>query len=460
VGRSISDFKPNVDLPDLVELLLAVIRGGTTVSRELQGADGHWYSMFALPYRTPDNTVDGAMIVLFDVHTVKLARNYAEAVVETVRQPLLILTKDLKIVQANPAFYETFGTSRDAIANRSLFEVDDGQWDIPELRRALQEILPQQRELRNLEVDHEFKKAGRKTLVFSGREILQPPPYGETILLAIDDITFRVNAQRSELAIRDRTIKSERALRDTEAEIARMSRAFALGEIATSIAHEVNQPLGGIVTNAEAALRWLGRKPPNIGEARDSLALIARDGNRAGEVIRRMRDFLKKGHGDSESLNINESIQNAVALVGPEMAKQGVKVHTDLAGQLPDVRGDSVQLQQVILNLLMNGAEAMASTDGAKELTVTSGKSPDGGAFVKVRDCGIGGKPENMHRLFDAFYTTKPAGIGMGLSISRSIVEAHGGQIRAEVNKGPGLTVTFSLPADGAGKKPNKGRKA
>jgi two-component system CheB/CheR fusion protein len=460
VGRSIADFKPNIDLPDLAELLRTVIRGGAPLSREIQGSDGHWYSLNALPYRTPGDTVDGAMIVLLDVHAIKLARNYAEAVVETVRQPLLILSKELKIIRANPAFYEVFGTSSDAIKDRSLYEVDDGQWNIPELRMALEKILPQQRELENLEVDHEFRKVGRKTLVFSGREIFQPPPYGETILLAIDDITSRTNAQRNELAIRDRRITSERALRDTQAELARMSRAFALGEIATSIAHEVNQPLGGIVTNAEAALRWLGGEPPNIGEAKDSLALIARDGNRAGEVIRRMRDFLKKGHGETAALNINESIQNAVALVLPEMATQRITVYCDLSSEIPIVRGDSIQLQQVILNLLMNGAEAMTSTNGAKELTVTSRKSPDGGALVAVRDCGIGGKPEDMHRMFDAFYTSKPTGIGMGLSISRSIIEAHGGQILAEVNDGPGLTVTFSLPADGAGQKPSKGLKS
>jgi two-component system CheB/CheR fusion protein len=458
IGRSISDFKPNIDLPDLAELLRTVIRGGAPLSRELQGPDGHWYSLHALPYRTQGDTVDGAMIVLLDVQAVKLARSYAEAVVETVRQPLLILSKELKILQANPAFYEVFEISGDTIKGRPLYEVDDGEWEIPELRMALEEILPQQRELRNLEIDHEFKRIGRKTLIVGGREILQPPPYGETILLAIDDVTERTNTQR-ELAIRDQSIKSERALREAEAELARMSRAFVLGEIATSIAHEVNQPLGGVVTNAEAALRWLGSEPPNIGEAKDSLALIARDGNRAGEVIRRMRDFLKKGHGETAACNINESIQTAVALVHPEMAKQRTTVHVDLASEMPLLRGDSIQLQQVILNLLMNGAEAMASTGGAKELTVTSRKSPDGGALVAVRDRGIGGQPEDMHRMFDAFYTTKATGIGLGLSISRSIIETHGGQIWAEVNDGPGLTVSFSLPADSAGKKPPKGRK-
>jgi signal transduction histidine kinase len=232
-----------------------------------------------------------------------------------------------------------------------------------------------------------------------------------------------------------------------------MSRAFALGEIATSIAHEVNQPLGGVVTNAEAALRWLRSEPPNVQEAKDSLALIARDGTRAGEVIRRIREFLKKGHRETAALEINESIQNAVTLVQPELARRQITLRTELSGDIPIVRGDSVQLQQVILNLLMNGAEAMASVDGPKELTVTAQKSPEGGALVAIRDRGIGGKPEDMRRMFDAFYTTKSTGIGMGLSISRSIIEAHGGRIWAEVNAGPGLTVTFSLPSDDAGKK-------
>jgi C4-dicarboxylate-specific signal transduction histidine kinase len=301
-----------------------------------------------------------------------------------------------------------------------------------------------------LQIDHEFKDIGRKALVFHGREILQPPPNGETILLVIEDTTERTELQRLELFARERTLASERALRETETELARISRALALGEIATSIAHEVNQPLAGVVTNAEAALRWLGSETPNLPEARDSLSLIVRDGSRAGEVIRRIRKFLTKAHYETTRLDINEAIRDAATLLSSELTKRQITLRSDLSTGVPPVVGDFIQLQQVILNLIMNGAEAMISTDGPKELTVKSQKSAEGGALVSIRDCGIGAKPQDIHRMFDAFYTTKPDGIGIGLSISRSIIEAHGGRIWAEAAGGPGLTVTFSLPADGA----------
>jgi len=452
VGRSISDFKPNINLPDLPELLRGVIDGATPVAREIQGLEGRWYSLKLLPYKSPGGQVDGALMVLLDIGAAKLARDYAEAVVETVRQPLVILRKDLKVIRANAAFHETFRITKENAENHLLYDLGRGDWNIPELREGLERVLPQGRELRNLEIEHEFQETGRKILLLSGREILQPPPYGQTIVLAIEDITERTEQQRRELATKERTLKSERVLRDTEAELARITRAFALGEMATSIAHEVNQPLAGVVTNAETALRWLGGEPPNVQEAKDSLALIVRDGNRAGEVIRRIREFLKKEHQETVVLDINECIQGAITLARPELIERKIALDTEISSDAPLVRGDPIQLQQVILNLMMNGAEAMASREGPKELLVTSQKSAEGGALVAVRDHGVGVGPQDVHRMFDAFFTTKPSGIGMGLSISRSIIEAHGGRIWAEANDGTGLTVQFSLPAESTGR--------
>jgi PAS domain S-box-containing protein len=267
------------------------------------------------------------------------------------------------------------------------------------------------------------------------------------------DITERkrIEEQRLELAAKERALAAEKSLRETEAELARVVRALSVGELATSIAHEVNQPLAAVVTNAEAGVRWLSGESPNLAEARESLALIARDGSRASSVIRRIREFLKKESTSAALLDIKDVVQETLSLAQAELIRRQVSVRTELSSELPLLRGDRIQLQQVILNLLMNGAEAMASTEGQKDLVVMSRKVADGHVLIAVRDRGTGVEPENIHKLFDAFFSTKAAGMGMGLSISRSIIEAHGGRIWAELNDGPGLTVQFSLPGHSEG---------
>jgi C4-dicarboxylate-specific signal transduction histidine kinase len=236
-------------------------------------------------------------------------------------------------------------------------------------------------------------------------------------------------------------------------EALRVARVLTMGELAASIAHEVNQPLAAVVTNADAALRWLAADPPNLGEAREALARISQDGNRASQVIRRIRAFLKKGDGQAAPLDINEAIQDAVTIARGELVKSRVALRLDLSSQLPPVVGDRIQLQQVVLNLVMNGTEALSATaEGSRELVVTSRNiaGPEGhpAVLVAVRDSGAGIKPEDMNRMFDAFFTTKATGMGMGLSMSRSIVEDHGGNLWATPNQGLGLTVQFTLPAE------------
>ena len=275
----------------------------------------------------------------------------------------------------------------------------------------------------------------------SGREIRQPSPNDRTILLAIEDITERAEQQDRDLLAKERTLTSERALRQSEAELARITRTLMVGELATSMAHEVNQPLAGMVTNAEAALRWLGARTPKLREAKESLALIVRDANRASEVIKRVREFLKKEGPEEVLLNLNETIQEAVSLARSELEKNEVAFRVELLSELPPVRGDRVQLQQVILNLIMNACEAMASvTERPRELVATSRKSTGSGghpgALVAVRDSGVGINPEDVDKIFNAFVTTKPTGMGMGLSLSRSIIEAHGGRIWVGAERG------------------------
>ena len=269
---------------------------------------------------------------------------------------------------------------------------------------------------------------------------------GALAMLQDIDQERRAETQRAELLAKERALEAEQALRETEAELARVARALSLGELATSIAHEVNQPLAAVVTNAEAGLRWLRSGPPNIDEAKESLSMIAEDGERAAEVIRRLREFLKKRAPERAPLDINEVIREAIALARSELLKRQLEIRMELSGDLLPVLGDRIQLQQVILNLLMNGAEAITAAAASKRLTVSSRMSDDGRLIVAVRDSGGGIGAEEMPRIFDPFFTTKPTGMGMGLSISRSILEAHGGRIWAEANQDSGLTLQFSLP--------------
>jgi C4-dicarboxylate-specific signal transduction histidine kinase len=221
-----------------------------------------------------------------------------------------------------------------------------------------------------------------------------------------------------------------------------------LGELSASIAHEVNQPIAAVVSNAAAGLRWLRREPPEIDEVRDVLARISRDAHRAGEVIGRVRALANKTDARTAPLDINDVITEVIPLVRRELLGNRVSLRTELAPALPAVLADRVQLHQVIINLVINGIEAMHQiTDRPRELVIRSDQ--DGAdVLVTVEDCGVGISAENADRLFKAFFTTKPGGMGMGLPICQSIIEAHGGRLSAANNNaGPGAVIRFTLPS-------------
>jgi C4-dicarboxylate-specific signal transduction histidine kinase len=251
---------------------------------------------------------------------------------------------------------------------------------------------------------------------------------------------------------RKRAEEERERLRQVEAELAHLNRVSMLGELAVSIAHEVNQPLSGIVTNGSACLRFLARDTPNVEEAREAARDIVRDGKRAGEVIARIRALTKKAATPREKLDLNDTLREVLALVADEAKKRNVLIRTQFADDLSPVSGDRVQLQQVGLNLIMNGMEAMSSVDDrARELVMTTRSMEPDQVQVTVADSGIGLDPNTMGRIFEPFYTTKAGGMGMGLSISRSILQAHGGRLWATANDGPGTSFHFTLPKYHAG---------
>jgi C4-dicarboxylate-specific signal transduction histidine kinase len=229
--------------------------------------------------------------------------------------------------------------------------------------------------------------------------------------------------------------------------IAHAHRITTMGQLTASIAHEVNQPIAAMVTSAQSARRWLDRQPPHLEEARQALARIVKDGNRAGDVMGRIRELIRKAPPRGDWLDINEAIREVGELTRREAVKTGVSVQARLADNLPLIHGDRVQLQQVILNLVVNAIEAMSGVDaGERDLLISTEKVEPDGVLVAVRDTGPGLAPATFDRLFEAFYTTKPGGLGMGLSICRSIIEAHGGRLWAEANEPRGAVFQFLTP--------------
>jgi len=240
------------------------------------------------------------------------------------------------------------------------------------------------------------------------------------------------------------------ALHEAQFELAHMSRVATMGELVASIAHEVNQPLTAVVMNGNACLRWMNASPPNLDEARLAASRIVKEGDRAGAIIQRIRSFLKKRPSQISRLDVNEMICEVLTLTRNESVKRNVHVRTELANDIPEIAGDRVQLQQVVLNLVVNAIEATSiSTEGQRELLISSERRGTDQVVVVVRDSGIGIDPTHLDHIFDPFFTTKADGMGMGLSISRSMVQAHNGRLWATRNSDRGATFQFSLPAKG-----------
>jgi len=249
-----------------------------------------------------------------------------------------------------------------------------------------------------------------------------------------------------------RADQAEAALRKAQAELAHVTRVTTLGELTASIAHEINQPLAAVIANADACLGWLQRSPPDITAARRSVEWIIEDGTRASDVIRRVRALAKRTEVEMAPLDLNGVVREAVALVQREMASHAVSIRMELSSALPKIVGDRIQLQQVLINLIMNGIEAMESVnDRPRELAIRSAASGDGTMLLSVSDCGVGICEQSIDRLFTPFFTTKSTGMGMGLSICRSIIEAHGGRLSAAPNQGRGATFQITLPLDREG---------
>jgi PAS domain S-box-containing protein len=339
-----------------------------------------------------------------------------------------------RFIAANSVFQEMVGYAEDELQQFTFFEITHEE-DIGLNRSLLGELFEGksqqfQIEKRFQSKDGDFVWARLNVCMVSVSE--QAPRF---LMALVEDITQRR--------------QSEEALAKARSELARVANITSLGVLTASIAHEVNQPLSGIITNAGTCMRMLSADPPNLDGARETVRRTIRDGNRAADVISRLRKLYSKKEPSPEPMDLNEATREVTALSLTDIQRSGAVLRHDLADDLPPVIGDRVQLQQVILNLLRNGADAMSTIDDRpRELLVRTERHEESQVRLSVKDSGVGFTPQTAEKIFEAFYTTKTDGMGIGLSISRSIIEAHQGRIWAMPNDGPGATFSFAIPCN------------
>jgi PAS domain S-box-containing protein len=393
----------------------------------------------------------GWLVVLFAVITISTGfvsllselqdrEARARRLVESNIIGIFIWNLDGRIIDANEAYLRLIGYDRgDLIAGRlSWRALTPLEWREADDRRVAQ--LEATGTSQAYEKEY-FRRDGTRVPVLVGAAGFEGRP-SEGVGFVLD-LTDRKRA--------------ERAYTQVQMELAHANRVATMGQLSASIAHEISQPLGAALSYANAASHWLAAQPPNLEEVRRDLGFIIESGARASEVIDRIRALVKKAPPRKDWLEINEAILQVITLAQNEIASNGILVRTQLVEALPAIQGDRVQLQQVILNLLINAIEAMsAMSEGPRELLFSTAKTDSGGVLVAVRDSGPGLAPESIDQLFESFYTTKPGGLGLGLSICRSIIEAHQGRLWATANSPRGAVFQFTLPPYSDGDKQDR----
>jgi PAS domain S-box-containing protein len=362
----------------------------------------------------------------------------ARRLIDNALDAVLSMDGDGKVTEWNAQAETMFGWRREEALGRLLSEL----------------LIPQQYRDAHENGLRGFLSSGVGPLINRRIEITAVRRDGTEFPVEVSVVPYRIDGDWEFSGfVRDITDKkvaeaTARRYREVEMELAHANRVATMGQMTASIAHEVNQPIGAAVTNAHAALRWLGAAPPNIEEVRQALCRIVTNGNRATEVLSRIRAFLKKAPPRQDSLNINAAVLEVVALTRSEAAKHRISVDTQLAESLPCIQGDRVQLQQVILNLIINAIEAISAAAAASRLLKITSALSDSSAGVSVafQDSGPGVPAASLERIFQPFFTTKAEGLGMGLSICRSIIEAHGGRLWADAAHPTGAVFAFSLP--------------
>jgi len=421
VGRSVTDLQPRMELPDLRGLLLDAMEGGNRKPRDVRDAHGRWYSLRILPSVGPDGKTDGAVLMLIDVDAAKRGLDFAEAIVETVREPLVILDQNLQVMKANRAFYDTFRAARQDTEGHLIYDLGNGQWNIPQLRELLENILPAHSTFRDFEVTHEFEHVGRKVMLLNASEIFNPNAQARTILLAIEDATDRKQAEES--------------LRKTNAE---------LQHFAYALTHDLQEPLRMVVSFTEL----LGREyKGRLGEDADRYISYSVEGAlRIEALLRALLAYWEVAGREPDTLVLVDSgavLAKALLNLQAAIEESGATVTSD---SLPTVAAEEVILMQILQNLISNSIKYRS--EEPPKIHVSAERDGAGWLFA-VRDNGIGIDAEDSERVFGMFkrlHGSEIPGTGMGLALCKKVVERQGGRIWVESEPGRGATFKFTIP--------------
>jgi two-component system CheB/CheR fusion protein len=421
VGRSITDLQPQMALPGLRQRLLDAMEGGDRKALDVRDAHGHWYSVRILPSVGTDGKIDGAVLMLIDIDAAKRGADFAEAIVETVREPLVILDQSLHVMKANKKFYETFQATQDDTEGRLIYDLGNGQWKIPKLRELLENILPARSTFRDFEVIHDFERVGRKVMLLNASEIFNPSAQARTILLAIEDVTDRKQA--------------EEALRTTNAE---------LEHFAYALTHDLQEPLRMVVNFTELLGQEYSGK---LGKEADQFISYSVEGAlRIEALLKALLSYWEvTGHEQDSFAPVDSGVMLAKALLNLQaaIAQSGAVVTSD---PLPTVLLEEVMLTQLFQNLISNSIKYTGAAN--PRIHVSAEKDADGWLFA-VRDNGIGIDPQDASRVFGMFkrlHGKEIAGTGIGLALCKKIVERKGGRIWVESQIGCGATFKFTVP--------------
>jgi two-component system, chemotaxis family, CheB/CheR fusion protein len=420
VGRSITDLQPQMELPDLRRLLLDAMDGGNRQPRDIRDAHGRWYSVRILPSLGPDGKTDGAVLMLIDVDAAKRGLDFAEAIVETVREPLVILNQNLRVVKANKAFYATFQTAAQETEASLIYDLGNGQWNIPKLRELLENVLPAHSTFRDFEVTHEFERVGRKVMLLNASEIFNPNAQSRTILLAIEDVTDRKQAEDALLATNDE-----------------------LQHFAYALTHDLQEPLRMVVNFTELLRRDYAGKLG--GEADQFISYSVEGALRIEALLKALLAYWEVTGREQNSFdNVDCGAVLAKALLNLQAAieESGAAI---TAGPLPTVVAEEVTLIQLFQNLISNSIKYR----GDRTPSIHVSAEREGASWVfAVTDNGIGIDPQDAGRVFGMFkrlHGSEIPGTGIGLALCKKIVERQGGRIWVESETGQGATFKFTI---------------
>jgi len=421
-GRLITDLQPHIELPDLRGLLADAMQGGNRMPRDIRDEHGCWYSLRILPSAGPNAKIDGAVVMLIDIDAAKRGLDFAEAIVETVREPLVILNHNLTVVSANKAFYETFQANPEETEGHLIYDLGKGQWNIPELRELLDNILPTHSTFRDFEVVREFAHVGRKVMLLNAREVFDANAQARTILLAIEDTTDRKWA--------------EDALKATNAE---------LQNFAYALTHDLQEPVRMVVNFTQLLARENAGK---LDEESDKIAgYCVEAALRIEALLKGLLTYWETTEAGQDSfgpVDCNDVLAKTLANLQAAVAQSGATVTSE---KLPTLVGEQVMLQQVFQNLIANSIKYRAKEP--LRIHISAKKDAEEWLF-SVQDNGIGIDPQDAERVFGMFkrlHGPDIPGAGLGLALCKKVVERHGGRIWVESETGQGATFKFTIPS-------------